>query len=90
MTGNFPERQREGIASRGFAFFCLRPALATPKKNRSREEASLLTGLKRFSWWNPGKEEGFLMKDSPARLPQQAVDGSNYKSTGPEFPGGYS
>jgi len=60
------------------------------QKNRSREEASLLTGLKRFSWWNQGKEEGFLKKDSPTRLPHQAFDGPDYNSAGPECPRGYS
>jgi len=54
------------------------------KKSRSREEASRLTGLKRFSCLKQGKEEGSLKKkDSPARLPQQAVDDSHYNSAGP-------
>jgi hypothetical protein len=65
-------------------------ALATPKKSRSREEASRLTGLKRFGGWKQGKKVFLKKKDSPARLPQQAFDGSNYNSAGPEFPRGYS
>jgi hypothetical protein len=50
-----------------------------------------LTGLKRFSSLKQGKEEGSLKKkESPARLPQQALDGFHYISAGPKYPRGYS
>jgi len=63
-TGNFPEREREERASRGFAFFVSGGHLRRPPQKKPVKGGGVpLTGLKRFSCLKQGKEEVFFEEE---------------------------